>query len=273
MPTITGAHAIVYSRDPDADRAFLRDVIGFTFVDAGHGWLIFGLPPSEIAVHPADAGSAHELYLMVDDIHGFVSSMAARGIACSDIQNLRWGVLTRVSLPSGAALGVYEPRHPRPGRPEGPSSDRAARMLYERILTAWNRRDAVMMADQFATDGHLVGFDGSQVDSRRAIARHLQPIFADHPTPAYVAKVQDVRTLTDGVAIVRAVAGMYPPSSDDINPALNTVHTLVAVRDDDGEWRAAVFQSTPAAWHGRPHDAAAVSEELRELVRRGVTMQ
>ena len=122
MARITGAHVVIYSRDPDADREFLRDVIGFPAVDAGHGWLIFALPPAEVAVHPADDTSAHELYLMVDDVVAFMSSMAARGIACSAAHDLRWGVLTRVTLPSGATLGVYEPRHPRPD-PEAAGPD------------------------------------------------------------------------------------------------------------------------------------------------------
>jgi catechol 2,3-dioxygenase-like lactoylglutathione lyase family enzyme len=114
MPKITGAHTIIYSRDAEADRAFLRDVVGLPFVDAGHGWLIFALPPAEVAVHPADAGEAHELYLMVDDVDEFISSMAARGVACSPPRDLRWGFLTQVQLPSGGKLGVYQPRHARP---------------------------------------------------------------------------------------------------------------------------------------------------------------
>lgn len=137
------------------------------------------------------------------------------------------------------------------------ASERALRELYERILVAWNRRDASGTADQFAEDGNIIGFDGSQVDSRAAIAEHLGRIFTDHPTPAYVATVREVRMLSESAGILRAVAGMVPPDSHDIDPALNTVHTLVAVQDADREWRAALFQSTPAAWHGRPDDSAA----------------
>ena len=114
MAKITGAHAIIYSRNAEADRGFLRDVLGFPFADVGQGWLIFGLPPAEVAVHPADDGESHELYLMVDDVHAFMSSMAARGVACSAARDLRWGVLTQVTLPSGGKLGVYQPRHARP---------------------------------------------------------------------------------------------------------------------------------------------------------------
>ncbi|MGE0812550.1 MAG: VOC family protein [Vicinamibacterales bacterium] len=114
MPTITGAHTVLYSKDPDADRAFLRDVVGFPHVDAGGGWLIFALPPAEVAVHPADGDDGQEFYLMVDDAEGFVVEMAARGVACTPPRVLRWGVLTQLTLPSGGRLGVYEPRHPRP---------------------------------------------------------------------------------------------------------------------------------------------------------------
>src|SRR5690606_34955545 len=98
------------------------------------------------------------------------------------------------------------------------SPDEALRSLYERLLDAWNRRDASAMADLFTSNGNLVGFDGSQVDSRAAIADHLRPIFADHPTPAYVGKVREVRTLAGNVGILRAVAGMVPSGSQDINP-------------------------------------------------------
>ena len=111
---ITGAHAILYSKDEDADRAFLRDVLGFPFVDAGGGWLIFRLPPSEVAIHPSDESDAHELYLMTDDVEGLVASLRARGLETSPISEQRWGRLTHVTLPGGGRLGVYEPRHPSP---------------------------------------------------------------------------------------------------------------------------------------------------------------
>ena len=150
--------------------------------------------------------------------------------------------------------------------------DHAMRRLYEQILLAWNQRDAAAMAACFADDGNMIGFDGSQVDSGRAIEDHLRPIFADHPTAAYVAKVREARRLGPDVGILRAVAGMVPPGSDDLKPELNTVHTLVAVQGADG-WRAALFQSTPAAWHGRPQDSAALVEELRAVLRRGLTCE
>jgi len=114
MSTITGAHVIIYSANADADRAFLRDVLGFPHVDVGSGWLIFALPPSEVAVHPAEKSGVHTLYLMVDDVTKFVLRMADRGVICSAPQDQGWGVLTQVSLPGGAELGIYEARHVRP---------------------------------------------------------------------------------------------------------------------------------------------------------------
>ena len=143
------------------------------------------------------------------------------------------------------------------------------RTLYEKILRAWNQRDAAAMAAPFEENGNIIGFDGSQVDSRQAIEDHLRPIFADHPTAAYVAKVREVRLIGFGVGVLRAVAGMVPPGKDDLKPELNTIHTLVAVERADG-WRAALFQSTPAAWHGRPEDSEALLEELRAVLRNGL---
>src|SRR5262245_38636565 len=111
---ITGAHTVIYSTDAEADRGFLRDVLGFKHVDAGDGWLIFALPPSEVAVHPAEESGRHEMYLMVEDANGFVTEMAEKGYACDEPKNVGWGVLTRFTLPGGGTVGVYEPRHARP---------------------------------------------------------------------------------------------------------------------------------------------------------------
>jgi len=152
------------------------------------------------------------------------------------------------------------------------SSDHPIGRLYGQILIAWNQRDATAMAAYFEEDGNLIGYDGSQADSRSTIEDHLRPIFADHPTAAYVAKVREIRMLSSNAGILRAVVGMIPPNSDDVNPAGNTIQTLVAVRNADG-WQATLFQSTPAAWHGRRQDSAALSEELREVMRRGLTCQ
>lgn len=111
---ITGSHSIIYSKKPEADRAFLKDVLKFPHVDVGDGWLIFGLPPSEVAVHPSSKNDVHEFYLMCDDIHAFTQEMKNHKISCSEIQNMGWGVLTEIVLPGGGKLGVYQPRHERP---------------------------------------------------------------------------------------------------------------------------------------------------------------
>jgi uncharacterized protein (TIGR02246 family) len=149
------------------------------------------------------------------------------------------------------------------------SYDHPIRLLYEQILIAWNQQDAAAMAARFEEDGNIVGFDGSQANSRAAIEDHLRPIFADHPTAAYVAIVREIRMLGRDVGLLRAVVGMIPPNSDDINPAGNTIQTLVAIQNADG-WQAALFQSTPAAWHGRPQDSADLTEELPDVMRRGL---
>jgi hypothetical protein len=110
---ITGAHVIVYSRDADADRAFFRDVLEYPHVDAGGGWLIFKLPPAEVAVHPVDGAGSHELYLMCDDVNDTVEQLAAKGVTCGPVSSEGWGLLTSIRLPGGGELGIYEPRHPR----------------------------------------------------------------------------------------------------------------------------------------------------------------
>ena len=109
---IYGAHVIVYSQDAEADRGFFRDVLGFTSVDAGHGWLIFALPPAEAAFHPAEENDRHELYFMCDDLRAEMSALKKKGVACSDIHNERWGSITKISLPGGGKIGLYQPKHP-----------------------------------------------------------------------------------------------------------------------------------------------------------------
>jgi len=111
---ISGAHAILYTKDADADRAFLRDALGLADVDVGGGWLIFALPPSEVAVHPADANGRQELFFLVDDVKAFVAAMATKKVKTSPIKEEQWGSLTEVTMPSGAKIGVYQPKHQRP---------------------------------------------------------------------------------------------------------------------------------------------------------------
>ncbi len=117
---VHGAHVIINSTDPDADRAFFRDVLKYPSVDAGHGWLIFALPPAEVAVHPSQENDRHELFLMCDDVRAFIAEMEQAGVKCSAVDEQRWGSITRITLPGGGTLGVYQPKHPSPSRPTGP---------------------------------------------------------------------------------------------------------------------------------------------------------
>ena len=123
---ITGAHSIIYSKDPDADRAFFRDVLRLRHVDVGGGWLIFGLPPAEVAVHPSDRNDVHELYLMCEDVEALIDDLKERKVPCSAVQNQGWGLLTRVTLPGGGTVGIYQPRHVRPAAARAGRSARAA---------------------------------------------------------------------------------------------------------------------------------------------------
>ena len=111
---INGAHVVVYSRDVEVDRAFFRDILGFAFVDAGDGWLIFGLPPAESAFHPAEANDRHELYLMCDNLRVEMEELRAKGVQCTEVVDARWGSITKMRLPGGGEIGLYEPKHPRP---------------------------------------------------------------------------------------------------------------------------------------------------------------
>ena len=119
---ITGAHILLYSDKPEADRAFFRDVLGFRAVDAGEGWLIFALPPAEAALHPASGnnrqlhGGRHllgaVLYLMCDDLPSFIKSLQAKNVRCSPVSEEPWGIKTTLQLPSGGEIGLYQPKHP-----------------------------------------------------------------------------------------------------------------------------------------------------------------
>ncbi|WP_168220902.1 SgcJ/EcaC family oxidoreductase [Actinomadura sp. WMMA1423] len=141
----------------------------------------------------------------------------------------------------------------------------AVRALYRRVLDGWNARDGAAFAAPFRADGEAVGFDGTLHAGRERIAAQLDRIFAGHPTARYVGLVRDVRLIAPGAAVLRAVAGMVPPGSADLNPAANAVQTLTASQLM-GEWRVELFQSTPAAYHGRPEEAEALTAELRALL-------
>jgi catechol 2,3-dioxygenase-like lactoylglutathione lyase family enzyme len=109
---ISGAHVIVYSKDAEADRAFFRDVLGFKSVDAGHGWLIFALPPGEAAFHPTDEDDRHELYFMCDSLKTEMAALKKKGVTCDEVAEERWGAITRMRLPGGGKIGLYQPKHP-----------------------------------------------------------------------------------------------------------------------------------------------------------------
>jgi catechol 2,3-dioxygenase-like lactoylglutathione lyase family enzyme len=109
---IFGAHMIVYSKDAEADRAFFRDTLGFASVDAGQGWLIFAMPQAEAAFHPSEENDQHELYFMCADLKAEMLALAAKGVHCSEVQEARWGSITKIRLPGGGEIGLYQPRHP-----------------------------------------------------------------------------------------------------------------------------------------------------------------
>lgn len=158
-------------------------------------------------------------------------------------------------------------QNPRMAAGSGEASFAGVERLYRQLLDAWNRRSAADYAALFAGGGTVVGFDGSQMAGPAGIQAHLEPIFRDHPTALYVSIVREVRGLADGVALLRADAGMVPPGADDINPAVNAVQILIASRAPGADWRIEHFQNTPAAFHGRPELAQALSDELRQQLR------
>ena len=152
----------------------------------------------------------------------------------------------------------------QPARAPDPRFDETeVRALYRQMLSGWNRRNPEIIADLFDDDGFAIGFDGSELEGRADIAATHKQIFADHQTGAFVGKVRDVRFLNPEVAVLTAVAGMVPPGQSDIDPDRNTVQTLVAVKRNH-EWRVAVYQNTPAQYHGRDEKAKSLTDELRK---------
>jgi hypothetical protein len=119
---INGTHVLLYSEDPEADRTFFRDVLNFPAVDAGGGWLIFGLPSAEVGIHPADGVQKKShggrdlavavIYLMCDDLKATIKSLESKKVACSRIEEEDWGMKTTLRLPSGSEIGLYQPTHP-----------------------------------------------------------------------------------------------------------------------------------------------------------------
>jgi catechol 2,3-dioxygenase-like lactoylglutathione lyase family enzyme len=109
---ISGAHVVVYTKDAEADRTFFHDVLGFRSVDAGHGWLIFGLPPGEAAFHPSEKNGPHELYFLCEDLKIEMAALTEKGVTCSAVHEERWGSITKIRLPGGGEIGLYQPKHP-----------------------------------------------------------------------------------------------------------------------------------------------------------------
>jgi uncharacterized protein (TIGR02246 family) len=135
--------------------------------------------------------------------------------------------------------------------------------LYDQLIKAWNDRNAVKMSGLFAKEGEMIGYDGSQVVGCTEIYKHLHPIFESHLTAPFVKKVKEVRILSSNVVMLRAIAGMVPPGKNDINPQVNTHHTLVATWKNE-TWQIELFQNTPAQFHGRPDLVESMTDELRE---------
>ena len=152
-----------------------------------------------------------------------------------------------------------------------PSVNEQAVAVFTALLGAWNRRDAAAFAAHFAPDGHVTGFDGSQMSGPAGIATELGAIFAHHQTGSYVAKVRQVRSLGPTVTLLRAIVGMIPPGARTLNPAVNAIQSLVLVTDPQtSSQRIALMQNTPAAFHGRPHLVTEMTEELTMVHEAGL---
>lgn len=149
-------------------------------------------------------------------------------------------------------------------------TDAAVRDLYGRLLSGWNARDAGAFAGLFAHDGVMIGFDGSQAAGPE-IRQHLTPIFSDHPTAAYAAKVRAVRPLGPDRMLLLAIVGMIPPGGDELNPEVNALQSLVAEREGEA-WRIVLFQNTPAQYHGRPELVADHTAEVEKVRAAGLTV-
>jgi uncharacterized protein (TIGR02246 family) len=146
------------------------------------------------------------------------------------------------------------------------ANEQEVRDLYTLLIDAWNARKAGDFAQLLEVDGNVIGFDGSQMNSRADVESTLQQIFKEHQTAPYVYIIEEVRLLTPITGMVRAIAGMVPPGQTELDSALNAIHTVIAVRHNTG-WRIALFQNTPAQFHGRPELVQAMTADLRQRLR------
>jgi uncharacterized protein (TIGR02246 family) len=137
---------------------------------------------------------------------------------------------------------------------------------YEQLLQAWNDQNAAAFGAVFTEDGSAVGFDGSTMNGRQEIVATIRGIFEHHRTATYVAKIRDVRELGDDVVLVRAVVGMTPPGSTELNPAANAIQSLV-MKGQGANMRVALLHNTPAAFHGRPELVEQLTHELTDVLR------
>ena len=144
----------------------------------------------------------------------------------------------------------------------------AIQRVYEQLINSWNEMNSKAYADMFTADGSIVGFDGSQANSRKEIYDHLSAIFADHAPARFVTIVREIRLLSPSVGLLRAVAGMVPRNEKEINPKTNAIQSLIAVKKDQ-QFMIALFQNTPAAFHGRDEDARQLTKELQEQFEKG----
>jgi len=156
-----------------------------------------------------------------------------------------------------------------PSDSAGADAESATRALYARLIETWNKRNARDYALLFASNGSIVGFDGSQVNGQMEIGAHVSEIFSHHQTASYVTIVREVRPIATDVTVLRANAGMVPPGKADINPEMNSVQSMVAARKS-GKWEIALFQNTPAVFHERPELSKKLTDELRAVLRQAV---
>lgn len=152
-----------------------------------------------------------------------------------------------------------------PSDSTGANAVSATRDLYDRLIDAWNKRNARDYALLFASTGSIVGFDGSQVNGQTEIGGHVSEVFSHHQTASYVTIVREVRSIATDVTLLRANVGMVPPGKGDLNPEMNAVQSMVAARTG-GKWEIALFQNTPAAYHGRPELSKKLTDELRVVL-------